>query len=453
MSIYDRWHLSHPENHPDWENQDPEQRLKPCKCGRGKNKLYPTAIHGTGKRWQVRWRDDEGNQPKRNFEFRGGGRDETDPEKYAEAFDAQNTRDLNTGDYIAPDAGSTTLKEYAQTWRASLSGDPKSLENFDSRLAHILGSDDDPTLISKIGMAKLAKKPSLIQQWVKGLEGKKLASGYIRDIANFLSSIFLAAIDDGVAAKNPVRSRTVRLPARDRHVIEPWTADMAAKARADLEKRRGCGAMVDLGVGAGLRQGEIFAIAEEDIVFLGKLEDRKIKVRRQIKMLKNAAGKRVPVFAPPKRGKERDVPLSDALGRRLAAHIKAHPPVSVTLPWKTPDGKPITVRLLFVRPDGTVWANGNIGWVWTQARIAAGAPGDRRNGMHVLRHTFASVNLHCGVDVVKVSVWLGHGDPAFTLRVYGHFIPDLTNLGRRAVDAFLEPGRKAGKGTTGDGRA
>lgn len=61
MTIYDRWHLSHP----------PEE-AKPCRCGRGKNKLYPTATHGSGKRWQVRCRDDTGGQPKRNFAERYG---------------------------------------------------------------------------------------------------------------------------------------------------------------------------------------------------------------------------------------------------------------------------------------------------------------------------------------------------------------------------------------------
>jgi site-specific recombinase XerD len=36
----------------------------------------------------------------------------------------------------------------------------------------------------------------------------------------------------------------------------------------------------------------------------------------------------------------------------------------------------------------------------------------------VLRHTFASVLLHDGVDVQALSEYLGHSDPGFTLRTH-----------------------------------
>jgi integrase len=46
------------------------------------------------------------------------------------------------------------------------------------------------------------------------------------------------------------------------------------------------------------------------------------------------------VFAPPKGGKVRDVPLSEQVARVLAAHVAQFPPAEVTLPWLTPDGPP-----------------------------------------------------------------------------------------------------------------
>jgi hypothetical protein len=69
-----------------------------------------------------------------------------------------------------------------------------------------------------------------------------------------------------------------------------------------------------------------------------------IHVRRQVRVID-----RQPVFSLPKGGKERDVPLSDALALRLAAHMKASPPVEVTLPWRVPGGAPHTARLLFAQ--------------------------------------------------------------------------------------------------------
>jgi len=39
-------------------------------------------------------------------------------------------------------------------------------------------------------------------------------------------------------------------------------------------------------------------------------------------------------FAPPKGGKERDVPLPESVALGLSGHIAAHPPMAVELPWK-----------------------------------------------------------------------------------------------------------------------
>lgn len=435
MAIYDRWHLSHPQNHPDWE------RLQPCRCGRGRNRLYPTADHGVPKRWQVRYRDDEGKQRKRNFAERNGD----DPERHAEAFDHQVGHELDADEWIDPDLGKVSLAEYAKQWRAGLTADPSSLETIDKRLAHIYDVPAGPrsrrapgrSVIGEQQMRALSRRPSLIQQWVKGLERKQLSAIYIRQIVDTLSSIFIAAIDDGLVKRNPVRAKSLTLPTVDKRVIVPWTAPMVAAARTVMEDRKGIGAMVDLGAGAGLRQGEIFGIAEDDIVFLGKRQDRKIRIRRQVKLV---AGK--PVFALPKGGKEREAPLPDALSQALAAHIKAHPPAEVELPWKTPDSdETVKARLLFVRPDGRPWHGRLLEYTWGKARESASAAADgaEAGGMHDLRHTFASICLHEGVDVVKLARWLGHADPGFTLRIYGHFIPDVTDRGGAAVDSFLSP--------------
>ena len=57
MAVYDRWH------------RDPRPGDQPCKCGKGRQKLYPSAVHLKGKRWQVRWDDPDSasrRQPRKN---------------------------------------------------------------------------------------------------------------------------------------------------------------------------------------------------------------------------------------------------------------------------------------------------------------------------------------------------------------------------------------------------
>lgn len=82
-------------------------------------------------------------------------------------------------------------------------------------------------------------------------------------------------------------------------------------------------ALVTLAAGCGLRQGEAFGLAVEDIDFLRLV----VHVRRQVKLIGSQL-----VFAPPKYRKERDVPLPDGIALDLSAHIRAFPPVDVTLP-------------------------------------------------------------------------------------------------------------------------
>ncbi len=55
-----------------------------------------------------------------------------------------------------------------------------------------------------------------------------------------------------------------------------------------------------------------------------------------------------------------------------------------------------------------------------------------------LRHTFATVGLEAGVDVVYVSELLGHASPAVTMAVYQHTRPErLAEANRRISQALL----------------
>jgi integrase len=184
--------------------------------------------------------------------------------------------------------------------------------------------------------------------------------------------------------------------------------------------------LADLGAGLGLRQGEAFGLAVEDIDFLRRI----VHVRRQVRIVGTTM-----TFAPPKGGKERDIPLADAVALRLSAHIAAYPPAPVALPWKVPGGKPVTVRLLVTTPQGAAVhrSNFNVG-SWQPALRAAGIPAGRANGQHALRHYFASACLANGVDIRALSEYLGHHDAGFTLRTYTHLMPDADDRARQAID-------------------
>jgi integrase len=407
--IYDRWHRRHPP--PD---------ATPCRCSRGKHKLYPSAAHGQGDRWQVSWTDLDGVTRKANRPKRGGGDGEADPDVYAEALDAKVRAELAAGTYVDPDAGRITLETHVRQWRAAQVADPSTLDIIDTRLRWVYGST-----IAAHELRVLARRPSLVQAWVKGMEGK-LAPSTIKGVIGILSAAFSAALEDGIVSRNPVRSKTVNPPKVVAKEVVPWTRQQLELAAADLDDQ--FEAMVWLGAGCALRQGELFGIAKEDVQFM-------LHVRRQVKLV----GKTL-VFAPPKHGKTRDVPISAEVRRRLKEHMKAHPPVKVALPWKEPGGKPVEVELLFTNSRGGALRRAAFNRdQWRPARRAAGAPETRENAMHVLRHTYASALLSGGVDIRTLSEWLGHADVATTLRYYVHLMPSAPERATAAVDAFLSP--------------
>jgi len=121
--------------------------------------------------------------------------------------------------------------------------------------------------------------------------------------------------------------------------------------------------------------------------------------------------------------------------RRLKAHAHQYPPTPITLPWGTSTGKPRTVALYLYTADlQPVNRNGFNGHVWKPALKATGIEDSRQNGMHVLRHTYASVLLDAGESVNALAAYLGHSDPGFTLRTYTHLLPSSEDRTRQAID-------------------
>ena len=72
--------------------------------------------------------------------------------------------------------------------------------------------------------------------------------------------------------------------------------------------------------------------------------------------------------------------------------------------------------------------------IWKPALIKAKVEPTRSNGMHALRHFYASVLLDAGENIRALSEYLGHADPGFTLRVYTHLMPASESRTKRAVD-------------------
>lgn len=61
----------------------------------------------------------------------------------------------------------------------------------------------------------------------------------------------------------------------------------------------------------------------------------------------------------------------------------------------------------------------------------------RADGMHALRHFFASMLLAQGVSIKELAEYLGHSDPGFTPRTYTHMVPSSHERARLATNGVF----------------
>ena len=115
------------------------------------------------------------------------------------------------------------------------------------------------------------------------------------------------------------------------------------------------------------------------------------------------------VLALPEYGKIRDVPLPTPVRAALAEHLRDFPAVPVALPWNVHGGDDVAQTLIVTSMRSlAVAANDFNRNYWKPALDACGVPSGRyENGMHDLRHFFASKLLEQGVSIKAVAEWLG----------------------------------------------
>ncbi|MGW0393663.1 tyrosine-type recombinase/integrase [Streptomyces sp. NPDC003042] len=340
--------------------------------------------------------------------------------------------DSERGEFVDPRDGSITLTDFVtRHWRAGVRGAPGTVKRVDERVRlHIL---------PHLGAVALRDvSATVLRGYIATLEGE-CSPRYARQILTSLSNIFETAIDDKRLVRNPMRAKTVRWPKAPDDDRDAWPLATAQRVRDVINPRYRIAVVVALG--CGLRQGEVFGLSPKDIDF----ERGVIRVRRQVQLLSGRL-----YFALPKGGKTRIVDMPRSVATELAAYFLDHPAVDVELPWGGPetDREKQSFPLVLTTTYGNaIRANIFNDEAWKPALAAAGVipvrekgarwKASRKDGFHVLRHTYASVLLEAGESIVTLARWLGHSSPTITLDHYAHFMPEAGGKGRVAIDAVL----------------
>lgn len=340
--------------------------------------------------------------------------------------------DSERGEFVDPRDGSITVADYVtRYWKVGVRGAPGTVKRIDERVRlHVLPH------LGEVALRDVSA--TVLRGYIAALEGE-CAPRYARQILTSLSNIFETAIDDRRLVRNPMCAKSVRWPKTPDDQREAWSLETAQRVRDVINPRYRIAVVVALG--CGLRQGEVFGLSPQDVDF----ERGVIRVRRQVQLLNGRL-----YFTFPKGGKTRVVDMPRSVAAELAAYFLQCPAVEVELPWGGPE--PERERRAFPLVLTTTYGNAiranifNVE-VWKPALAKAGVipmrekggswKASRKDGFHILRHTYASIILEAGESVVTLARWLGHSSPTITLDHYAHFMPEAGGKGRAAVDALL----------------
>lgn len=352
-----------------------------------------TKLHGTGRRWRVRWVGPNGKELTESYEKRAA----------ADKRVRELGSDLHTGTYVDPAKGQVTFRDYAEAWRKRQVHRDSSAEHVESRLRlHVYPVLGDRPISSIL--------PSEIQAWVAGIE---LAASSVGVIHGIVFGIFRDAVRDKCIAVNPCDG--TKLPKSEHKQVVPPTTEQFEIVRSELPNE--WQALATFAAGTGMRQGECFGLVVDRLYLPEKPGDRSgtVKVDQQL------GRGNPPKLGPLKtRASYRTIPLPDVVVVALKEHLKLFPP--------GPDGLVFTWR-------GKPIPRSTFGYHWGAAARAANLP--PRSGLHSLRHYYASLLIRYGESVKTVQARLGHASAAETLDTYSHLWPDSDDRTRDAIDSVL----------------
>lgn len=247
-----------------------------------------------------------------------------------------------------------------------------------------------------------------------GLHGRPLSAKTTREVAALIGQCLAKAYRRGKITRNPMPN--VELPKMVKAEPKKPTEGQYERLLERVAKTRYLG-FVALAGDSGLRRSEQVSLRWSDINF-GTGE---VRIERSLSVTREGGWE----IKLPKSGKPRSHIVSESTLNILREHRAMIEKEKRLFGSDYKDND-----LVFCREDGSFYSPNRI-----TNRIGAFMKecGCEGLSLHKLRHFSASYYLSRGVPIATVSERLGHSDPAITLRIYTHSMPDDD---RRAADVW-----------------
>ena len=252
--------------------------------------------------------------------------------------------------------------------------------------------------------------------------GKPLAPKTIRHNLSFISDVFSYAVKMGVVSDNPCTKVTI--PKDVQKEKEIYTPEQIHKFLTLLNdeplKYR---TFFNLMIYSGFRRGEMLGLEWKDVDF----ENNIIRVRRT----SNYTAKRGTYTDTTKTRKSQ---RTLKFPQQIMDMLKEYKAEQDAQALKCGD-KWVETDRLYVKWNGEPMQNGTPYFWLGEFCEKNGLP---FHGIHCFRHTFASLLVNQGVDIVTVSGALGHSTVSTTSNIYCHMLEEARAKVSDAVSAALD---------------
>jgi len=369
--------------------------------------------------WRVRWREN-GRMRSRTFAQR----------RDAKAWDSEVERLRQLGPLGLPqlEKGTVTVDEFVAGHfadsLASVTG--RTREHYAGLYRRHLAPTFADVPLREVTVERIAA-------WQAEKQRAGTGAASIRKAHTLLGSILQRAFETGHIPTNPQRivskvkaptKREVRVlapvhvEAMRRHLLSPEPVSVGG-SRAGQRQRRG--------YQTDRRDPHICL---RDATLVSVLAYAGLRPTEALQLTWRSVQDRTLVVTASKTGSRRSVRLLDPLAADLAA-------------WRLRSPDTSEDALLFPSASGGVWTEeARKSWTRRTFTQAARAAGKATATPYALRHSFASLLLHEGRNVIYVARQLGHS-PTMTLTVYGHVMDDLEDAPKIAAEDAIRAARGA----------
>ncbi|WP_161555111.1 tyrosine-type recombinase/integrase [Brevibacillus sp. VP] len=256
-----------------------------------------------------------------------------------------------------------------------------------------------------------------IEQFIKVLQEKGLASGTVKKIFNLVNTSLNAAAKKELINRNPIDLMDTK-PRVEKKQINYWSKEEVKSFLGSCEHR--LKVLFILAIYTGMRRGEILGLRWKDVDF----DNGQIRIRQIL-----AFGQKIKDGAKTSAGNR-----SISVPPYVLSELKKHRTMIIQEKWNAKNDY-IDNDLVICDEFGKSLNLGNFHNFWVKILEKSNV---RYIRFHDLRHTCASLLLSAGTHPKIVQEMLGHSSIKVTLDLYSHMTPNLQSDAVKALEQMLK---------------